>query len=90
MVTGTLRRILRSHGAALACGTCLLAGLGGGWWAQAISFNAPVVYPAGSGPDSEVVGDFNGDGKRDLAVANHNSGTVSILLGNGDGTFQPG
>jgi hypothetical protein len=35
------------------------------------------------------VGDFNGDGFLDLAVANRDSGTVSVLLGNGDGTFQP-
>ena len=34
------------------------------------------------------MGDFNGDGKADLAVANYESTTVSILLGNGDGTFQ--
>jgi hypothetical protein len=39
-------------------------------------------------PHAEVVGDFNGDGKPDLAVVNEGSNTVSILLGNGDGTFQ--
>jgi CSLREA domain-containing protein len=42
----------------------------------------------GSGPDRQAMGDFNGDGILDLAVGNINSGTVSILLGNGDGTFQ--
>ena len=34
-----------------------------------------------------AVGDFNGDGRQDLAVANQGSATVSILLGNGNGTF---
>ena len=33
------------------------------------------------------MGDFNGDGRLDLATANVNSNTVSILLGQGDGTF---
>ena len=37
---------------------------------------------------SVAVGDFNGDGKADLAVANSCSDNVSVLLGNGDGTFQ--
>jgi hypothetical protein len=37
-----------------------------------------------------VVGDFNGDGKSDIAVANSGEADVSVLWGNGDGTFQPG
>ena len=35
-----------------------------------------------------AVADVNGDGKPDLVVANVNSNTVSVLLGNGNGTFQ--
>ncbi|HEX7415284.1 MAG TPA: VCBS repeat-containing protein [Bacteroidia bacterium] len=45
-------------------------------------------FTAGSAPHSVISADFNGDGKLDLAVANSSSiGTVSILLGNGTGTF---
>ena len=43
----------------------------------------------GSDPDAIVAGDFTGDGRTDLAVANYGSNNVSVLLGNGDGTFQP-
>ena len=35
-----------------------------------------------------MAGDFSGDGRTDLAVANLGSNDVSVLLGNGDGTFQ--
>ena len=42
----------------------------------------------GSGPDGIAAGDFNGDGKLDLAVSNSGTNNISILLGNGDGTFQ--
>jgi hypothetical protein len=35
-----------------------------------------------------ALGDFNGDGQLDVAVTDNASNTVSILLGNGDGTFQ--
>jgi uncharacterized repeat protein (TIGR01451 family) len=54
----------------------------------AIDFAAAKSYPVGTSPSGIAVGDFNGDGKLDIAVANTDSGTVSILLGNGDGTFQ--
>jgi hypothetical protein len=49
-------------------------------------------YGTGSGsqPDSLGVGDFNGDGKLDLAVADLDSNGVTVLFGNGDGTFQAG
>jgi uncharacterized repeat protein (TIGR01451 family) len=55
----------------------------------AIEFAAAKSYPVGTSPAGIAVGDFNGDGKPDIAVANTGSSNVSILLGNGDGTFQP-
>ena len=42
----------------------------------------------GNDPVAVVGIDFNGDGNFDLAVLNHGDNTVSILLGNGDGTFN--
>jgi Bacterial Ig-like domain (group 3)/FG-GAP-like repeat len=41
----------------------------------------------GNFPEAVKIGDFNGDGIQDLAVANAKDDTISVLLGNGDGTF---
>jgi uncharacterized repeat protein (TIGR01451 family) len=54
----------------------------------ATDFAAAKSYTVGTGPNTVATADFNGDGKADLAVANRGSGNVSVLLGNGDGTFQ--
>jgi hypothetical protein len=56
------------------------------------TFQAAQNYEAGPGPNAVAVGDFNGDGLQDLAVADYGaypqrSNTVSVLLGNGNGTF---
>ena len=50
---------------------------------------ANVDYFVGVFPVGVVAGDFNDDGKTDLAIANKNDNTISILYGNGDGSFQP-
>ena len=67
----------------------VLLGNGGG------SFQEPVNYDTWY-PSWVAVGDLNGDGKQDLVASNGGSpgntfvSTVSVLLGNGDGTFQAG
>src|SRR2546422_11326533 len=55
--------------------------------AQTVSFGAKTAFGTGTAPISVAVGDFNGDGKLDLAVANPDSDTVSILLATGTGSF---
>jgi hypothetical protein len=45
-------------------------------------------FPAGDNPNDIAVGDFNGDGHPDLAVANHGVKTVTVLLGDGRGRFS--
>jgi len=64
----------------------VLLGNGNGTFLPAANFGVGSV-PYGN-PTSLAVGDLNGDGKLDLAVANVFFEQVSVLLGNGDGTFQ--
>jgi hypothetical protein len=53
------------------------------------SFQAPVQYPVDDGAWSLSAGDFDGDGKADLAALATGSNVVIVLVGNGDGTFRP-
>jgi hypothetical protein len=52
-------------------------------------FGTKSDYGTGDAPYCVAIGDLNGDGRLDLATANEESNTVSVLLGNGDGTFGP-
>ena len=56
------------------------------------NFSEPASSPEtiGSTSNSVTAGDFNADGKTDLATANLGNGTVTVLLGNGAGDFTPG
>jgi hypothetical protein len=63
----------------------VLLGKGDGTFQPATNY----VLTVGANPYQVAVGDFNHDGKPDLAVADFNTNTISILIGNGDGTFQP-
>ncbi len=73
---------------AVAC-VAMLAIASPAWAAPEVSFSGPTNFGAGNNPYSVAAADLNGDGKPDLAVANYAlfENSVSVLLGNGDGTF---
>jgi hypothetical protein len=60
----------------------VLNGIGDG------TFNVPPGYPVRANPKSVTLGDVNGDGNLDIVTANYNARNVSVLIGNGDGTFS--
>lgn len=68
--------------------------LGGVWIALNAGdglFGSYVMYPANASPDDVRSADLDGDGDQDLLVRDaQGNGTLSLLRGNADGTFQPG
>ncbi|MBA3967759.1 MAG: VCBS repeat-containing protein [Nitrospirales bacterium] len=63
-----------------------------GWpipaYAQNLTYSPTPSNPVGRAPQSITAGDFNGDGFWDVATVNGTSDDVSVLLGNGNGTFR--
>ena len=55
---------------------------------SAVSFAAQQTFAVGNSPASVAVADL-GNGQQDLVTANQSDNNVSVLLGNGDGTFKP-
>ena len=71
-----------------SCCLLLLALIASAGTASPQSFSTPTSYSVGANPNSGTAGDFNGDGKPDLAIGNVLGLSVSVLLNNGNGTFQ--
>ena len=54
-----------------------------------VGFQDQVTFGTGSSPKAVAIGDLDGDNNLDLVVANRNSDSVSVLLGDGSGSFDP-
>ena len=81
-----MKDVLMKKIAVLAVMVLGVLALGG--QAEAASSFAPAAnYATGNNPRAVTTGHFNGDQFEDVAVANHSSGSVSVLMGKGDGTF---
>ncbi|HEV2402509.1 MAG TPA: FG-GAP-like repeat-containing protein [Candidatus Sulfotelmatobacter sp.] len=82
--------------AIVAGGSGVSSGLGSSGLGVSLGNGDGTFTPANGSPislgqslDAIVLADFNGDGKLDVAVTDSGANVVYILLGNGDGTFQP-
>jgi len=51
------------------------------------TFGAPIPSTGATNPNFVTAADVNRDGKQDVVVSNQTTGSISVLLGNGDGTF---
>jgi outer membrane protein assembly factor BamB len=67
----------------------VLLGNGDGTLQSALAYPSFQESCCDTEPDSVSIAELNGDGKLDIAVANWGGSNVSVLLGNGDGTFEP-
>jgi hypothetical protein len=58
---------------------------------QMLTFLAPTTLPAGASPAGIAVGDYNSDGKADMAVVDQTSANINLLLSNlaGTGVLMP-
>jgi hypothetical protein len=65
------------------------SGGGGGGGAGTVSFGTEYTFPVGNSPVAVAVADINGDGIPDIITANAGDNTISVLFGNGNGTFKP-
>jgi hypothetical protein len=52
-----------------------------------VCIGTPTYYTTGNSPSFATVGDFNGDGKQDIAEVNKSSNNIYVRLGNGAGNF---
>jgi FG-GAP-like repeat len=57
--------------------------------ATAKTFQPQLTLASDAGPYGITLADVNGDGRQDIIVANTYGHSLSVLLRNGDGTFQP-
>lgn len=79
--------ITGNNGGTSGSGVSVMLGKGDG------RFQNPLNGAQGIGTFDMTIGDFNGDGKLDVALAGYNSsiqGVIQIMLGKGDGTFTKG
>lgn len=71
----------------LTDGVCVLLGNGDGTFTNGPCNTAPTRLQNAEAPGSMVTGDFNTDGKVDVAILGGNPPAIYVYLGNGDGTF---